>query len=57
VLVKKIMDFVQLPPSKHVDKYIEEMVVSNRNVRSPKKTLFSDETKQRILEIVSPYVS
>jgi len=57
VFVKKIMDFVQLPSSKHVDKYIEEMVISNRNVRSPKKTVFSDETKQRILEIVSPYVS
>ena len=52
-LVKKIMDFVQLPPSKHIDKYIKEMMVSNRNVRSPKKTVFSDETKQRILEIVS----
>jgi len=56
-LVKKIMEFAQLPSSKNVDRYIEEMVVSNRNVRSSKKTVFSDETKQRILEIVSPYVS
>jgi hypothetical protein len=57
LLVKKIMDFVELPSSKNVDKYIEEMVVSNRNVISSKKTVFSDETKQRILEIVSPYVN
>src|SRR5690349_8462350 len=56
-LIKKIMEFAQLPPSKNVDRYIEEMVVSNRNVRSSRKTVFSDETKQRILEIVSPYVS
>jgi len=56
-LIKKVMEFAQLPPSKNVDRYIEEMVVSNRNVRSSKKTVFSDETKQRILEIVSPYVS
>src|SRR3954467_5811289 len=44
-LVKKIMNFVELPPSKNVETYIEEMVVSNRNVRNPKKTMFSDETK------------
>lgn len=56
-LIKKVMEFAELPPSKNVDRYIEEMVVSNRNVRSSKKTVFSDETKQRILEIVSPYVS
>lgn len=56
-LVKKIMDFAELTPSKNVEKYINEMVVSNRNTRSSKKTVFSDETKQRILEITAPYVS
>jgi hypothetical protein len=55
-LVKRIMDFAELPPSKNVERYILEMVVSNRNTRSSKKTVFSEETKQRILEIVSPYV-
>jgi len=56
-VVKNIMGFTKLPSSKHVDRYIEEMIVSNRNVRSSKKTIFSDETKQRILEITAPYVS
>jgi hypothetical protein len=56
-IVKKIMEFTQLPPSNYVNKYIDEMVVSNRNVRSSKKTIFSDETKQRILEIAAPYVT
>jgi hypothetical protein len=55
-LITMIMEFVKLPPSKNVDRYIDEMVVSNRNARSSKKTEFSNETKQRILEIVSPYV-
>lgn len=56
-LVKKILDFAGLPASQNVDKYIEEMVVSNRNVVSSKKLVFSDETKQRILEIVAPYTN
>jgi Sulfotransferase family len=56
-LVKKILDFAGLPASQNVDKYIEEMVVSNRNVVSSKKLEFSDETKQRILEIVAPYTN
>ena len=55
-LVKKILDFVNLPASENVTKYIEEMVVSNRNTASSKKTVFSDETKQRILEIAAPYI-
>jgi hypothetical protein len=55
--IKKIMKFVQLPYSKNVERYIEEMIVTNRNVRSTKKTVFSDEIKQRILEIVSPYAT
>ncbi len=52
-LIRKVMDFVQLPPSKHVDEYIDEMIVSNRNKVSSKKTVFTEETKQRILEITA----
>ncbi|MEP7318425.1 MAG: sulfotransferase [Panacibacter sp.] len=55
-LIKKMLDFVGLPPSKNVDRYIEEMVVSNRNTVSSKKTVFSDETKKRIMEITAPYM-
>lgn len=54
-LVKKILDFVQLPASKYVDAYVQEMVVSNRNTRASKKTSFSEETKKRILEIAAPF--
>ena len=51
--IKRIMEFVQLPSSKNVERYMEEMIVTNRNVGSQKKKVFSDEIKQRILEIVS----
>lgn len=54
-LIKKMLAFVDLPPSKNVDRYIEEMGVSNRNTVSSKKTVFSDETKKRILELTAPY--
>ena len=54
-LIKKIFDFVQLPPSAYVDAYLQEMVVSNRNVISSKKTVFSEDTKKRIMEIAAPY--
>lgn len=55
--IRKIMEFVQLPPSKNVERYIAEMVVINRNEKRSKSTVFNDETKQRILEIVSPFVN
>lgn len=55
-LIRQIMDFVQLPPSKYVDAYLQDMVVSNRNTRVSKKTTFPEETRQRILEIAAPYV-
>jgi hypothetical protein len=55
VFIQNVMDFMQLPPSKNVDNYMNEMVVSNRNARASKKTTFSDETKQRIMEIVGEY--
>lgn len=53
--IQKVMDHMQLPKSKHVDDYMNEMVVSNRNAVSSKKTTFSEETKQRIMEIVGEY--
>jgi len=55
-LVKKILDFVGLPSSANVDRYIEEMVISNRNTSHSQTLVFSDETKKRILEIAAPYV-
>jgi len=55
LFIKNVMDFMQLPSSKYVDRYMDEMVVSNRNARTSKKTTFSDETKQRIMEIVGEY--
>jgi len=51
--IERIMKFAELSSSKNVERYIEEMVILNRNMRSPKKIIFSDEVKQRILEIVS----
>lgn len=55
--IKEVMKFAQLPPSKFVDRYMNEMVVSNRNTRSgsTKKSSFSEETKQQILDIVGEY--
>jgi hypothetical protein len=50
-LTKKIFAFAQLPPSKYVDEYLQEMVVSNRNARTSKKTSFSDETKNVFLKL------
>ncbi len=51
--IHKLMDHMHLPPSKRVDAYLQNIFVANRNERSSKKTAFSDETKKRILEIVS----
>lgn len=53
--IERVMNFMQLPQSRFVDKYMDEMVVSNRNARTSKKTTFSDEVKQQILEIVGEY--
>lgn len=49
--IKNIMSFVDLAESKYVNRYIDEMVVSNRNKVPSKKLSFPEETKQRILEI------
>lgn len=55
--IKNVMEFMELPSSKFVDRYMDEMVVSNRNTRSgaTKKSAFSDEVKQQILDIVGEY--
>jgi len=51
--IYKLMDYMQLPQWKRVDAYMQNIFVANRNERSSKKTPLSDETKKRILEIVS----
>ena len=51
--IQTLMDFMQLPSSKYVDEYMKNIIVANRNNRSTSKTTFSEETKQRILQIVS----
>jgi hypothetical protein len=56
-LIKKMMDFAGLRPSKYVDAYLDRMIVSNRNSANSKKNVFSDETRKRILEIAAPYIS
>lgn len=53
IFIYKLMEYMQLPPSKHVDAYMQNLFVANRNERASKKTPFSEETKKRILEIVS----
>ncbi len=52
--IKKIMDYAQLSPSKQVNAYLKNITVSNRNNRSSSKTQFSEETKNKIYEILSP---
>lgn len=49
--IKNILRFVKLPDSRYVERYLHEMVVSNRNKVPSKKMNFSDETARRILEI------
>src|SRR6476469_1221851 len=51
--IYKLMDYMQLLPSKHVDVYMQNIFVDNRNERASKNASFTDETKKRILEIVS----
>lgn len=49
--IKNIMSFIELAESKYVNRYIDEMVISNRNKVPSKKLSLPEETKQRILEI------
>jgi hypothetical protein len=53
--IKKLCEFAEMPPSILVDKYLESIAVSNKNERAAKtaKSTFSEETKKKILEIVS----
>jgi hypothetical protein len=55
--IDKMMDFMQLPPSKNVDAYLENMIVDNRNERqsASKKSAMPEETKQQILAITGNY--
>ncbi len=48
-----LMEFMQLSPSTFVDAYMKNIFVDNRNNRSSARVPFSEETKQRILQIVS----
>lgn len=59
-VINQILAFTGLHASKLIDKYIDEKIsVKNRNDRQAKsdKTAISEETKQKILEIVAPYTS
>ncbi len=59
-VINQILDFTGLQSSRLIDKYMDEKIsVKNRNDRQAKseKTAISDETKQKILEIVAPYTS
>ena len=59
-VIQQILEFSGLQASKLVDKYMDEKIsVKNRNDRQAKsdKTAISEETKQKILEIVAPYTS
>jgi hypothetical protein len=53
----KMMEFMQLTPSKNVDAYLENMIIDNRNERqsTTKKSVMPEEVKQEILNITGPY--
>ncbi|MFT4153264.1 sulfotransferase [Parafilimonas sp.] len=55
--IHKMMDFMQLPPSKHINAYLENMIVDNRNERQPasEKSAVPEETRQQILAITGNY--
>ncbi len=55
--IYKMMEFMQLPPSKNVDAYLEDMIVDNRNERQSTtvKSAMPEEVKQQILEITGTY--
>jgi hypothetical protein len=57
VFIYKMMEFMQLPPSKNVDDYLENMIVDNRNERQSvsKKSAMPEETRQQILAITGNY--
>jgi hypothetical protein len=53
--IAKMMEHVQLEPSKFIDAFMEKISVQNRNNRAAasSKTALSEETKRKILEIVN----
>ena len=53
--ITKMMEYGQLKPSKFVDAFMEKISVQNRNNRAPasSKTALSEETKRKIIQIVS----
>jgi hypothetical protein len=55
--IYKMMNFMQLSPSKKVDAYLENMIVENRNQRASAsiKNTMPEETKQQILAITGTY--
>ena len=55
--IDDMMVFVQLPASKKVNEYLENMIVMNRNERTSKttKSEISEQLKQQILAITGPY--
>jgi hypothetical protein len=55
--IYKMMEFMQLPPSKKVDAYLENMIVDNRNERASatKKSAMPEEIKHQILAITGSY--
>jgi hypothetical protein len=55
--IYKMMEFMQLQPSKNVDDYLENIIVDNRNERQSKtlKTAITEEDKQQILAITGTY--
>lgn len=55
--IHNMMQFMQLPPSKYVDAYLENISVSNRNDRQAKtqKSTMDEATKQKIIEIAGRY--
>jgi len=57
IFIYKMMEFMQLPPSKKVDAYLDNMIVDNRNERqsTSKKSAMPEEVKQQILAITGPY--
>lgn len=55
--IQNMMQFMQLPPSKLVDTYLQNITVSNRNERpaSSSEKMMDEVTKQKIIEIAGKY--
>ncbi len=55
--IENLIHFSRLKPSKQVNAYLKNITVSNRNNRSSSKTQFSEETKNKIYEILITHLS